>query len=177
MTETLAEKRKEAFSRFYEELMPVLVESLFKRSQAIRALAMGGDDPEGLNNLAAFYRLSGKSTESEQFSKQSLALMEKRNVTYSFLVTDALENLALLYSDQGRYVEAEEMFKKWQSLSESYSGKDSVELAQIDSNLALLYRKTERKGEADEMDKQAARIRAKYPNGRYISILNRSVSE
>ena len=93
--------------------------------------------------LASLYDHQGRTSEAEQFYKQSQDVYEKAlgpdqpNVNLANL----LNNLAVLYDHQDRISEAEQLYKRSRAIYEKAFGPDqpNVNLANLLNNLAVLY--------------------------------------
>lgn len=120
------------------------------------------DVAEGLNDVAALYRVKGRYEEAEPLFLRSLDIRTKLLGEDHPAVAESMNNLAALYIDQGRYEEVEalllqavEIFKKAHGDAHStvYTGLN---------NLAVFYERRGRYRDAEPLYVQTLEMRKKH---------------
>lgn len=104
-----------------------------------KVLAVHGDDPVVLNNLALTLTAQAKYSEAELLLKKGLSIDENARGADNPEVGTLLNSLGTLYFDQGRYREAEPLFKQALTIYENAFGEDYPANGVILNNLGMIY--------------------------------------
>jgi tetratricopeptide (TPR) repeat protein len=104
-------------------------EPLYKRTLAIREMALGPEHPQtalSFNNLALLYFNQGRYAEAEPLYKRALAIKEKALRPEHPNVATTLENYAALLRQTGRSAEATEMEARAEAIRAKHAEKNTT---------------------------------------------------
>jgi tetratricopeptide (TPR) repeat protein len=151
-----------ALARLHESLSQFRdAEIWYLRSLAISEEQLGENHPDtasSLNNLAEFYRVTGKYSEAEPLYVRSLAICEEQGKNHPDTAT-SLSNFALLYYFMGKYSEAELLYLRSLAIREEQLGDNHPSTASSLNNLAGLYESMGRYSEAEPLSIRSLTIR------------------
>lgn len=162
ISEPTAELMNQLGTLLHSKAVYAEAEPLFRRSLAIREIALGESHPEvgsSLNYLGMLYRAQGRYAEAEPLYRRSLAIREMALGESHLDVGVSLNNLGLLYRVQGRDAEAEPLIERALAIVEKALGAEHPNVAAVLSNLGELYRQQGRLADAEPLFQRSLAIR------------------
>ena len=145
----------------------LIYERIFDRTHRFTLFAV--------EELAAIYRLLGRSSEAEELYIRRLEAAEAAVQGGGWDAIGPLNNLALLYSEEGRFGEAEPLLRRALDLSDRRLGARNPDTVAVRLNLAALNNRLRRFSEAERLYKLAREISDQDSNQDWrhrIEILN-----
>lgn len=139
----------------YQAIDDAKAEKLFERALEIRQrLGKPMDVARGLNNLALYYRVSGRYQRAERFYQEALNIYRLRADDDPASLAISLNNLAGLYFAQGDYKSAEPLVQQVVTIRRAL-GDEAWTFGSSLNNLAAIYHRTGRYEAAEPLYKEA----------------------